>query len=241
MKKFILNLIPTLTITLAALCAFYDDFFLLIFSFIFGFLLPIVALVAFFSIIYSCCVAYKWRKAILSLHIINITLILILIIPSSEPIAIEMEKNYEDNRDDIFNLSHYAQKAINDSCCLNIEYDLFHPYNNKMPDSAECVLIGLNDTEQQHINRLIRKADCKGIRITKESVHILYKRVGFGAYSYVIPLSNNYKSSWENHKNKISEYSKIEYNDTVLFIYESGAIGSDNFVGKDEYLEQRAL
>jgi hypothetical protein len=72
-----------------------------------------------------------------------------------------------------------------------------------------------------------------------ESVEILYKWVGLGTYLYDIPLHNTPKDVWKRHVESRSEYSSIEYNDSVLFLYGSGAVGSDLFAGCDEYLEDR--
>lgn len=266
MRKFLLNIVPTLLVTLFIFAVVYDDFFVLLAVFVLLPLMLFVALTAFMSFIYTLLERYRWRKIVLGLHLLNIVMFFVAFFLTEykpKSVAYEMEDHYEDNKDDILKLADYAQKAINDSCELSIEYDFFHPYNNSFPDSAECANIGLDDSELQQIKKLIWKAGCKGICLKNkgwaaaycrekgytdscdiqriesgESIEILYKWVGLGTYLYDIPLHNTPKDVWKRHVES-SEYSSIEYNDSVLFLYESGAVGSDLFAGRDEYLEDR--
>ena len=268
MLKFILNLVPTLLVTLFIFAVLYDDFFAFLFVLILLPLLFFVAVTAFISFIYSLLEEYRWRKIVLGLHLFNIILFFLAFFLTEynkpDSVAYDMEEHYEENKDDIFKLADYAQRAVNDSCELSIEYDFFRPYNNHFPDSTECASIGLDDSELEQIKKLIRKAGCKGISLKKkgwavaycrrnscpesldiewmesgESVEILYKMVGMGSYSYNIPLHNTPMDTWKKHVKSLSEYSTIEYNDSVIFFYESGAVGSDLFVGRDEYLKYR--
>ena len=63
-----------------------------------------------------------------------------------------------------------------------------------------------------------------------------FRRIGMGKYYYQIyniPLSSD-----EQKKINESEAS-IVYSPFVVFEYAGGAIGSQNFIGKDEYLKKK--
>lgn len=63
-----------------------------------------------------------------------------------------------------------------------------------------------------------------------------FRRIGMGKYDYQIyhrPLSSD-----EQEKINESEAS-IVYSPFIVFEYAGGAIGSQNFIGKDEYLKKQ--
>ena len=123
MRKFLLNIVPTLLVTLLIFAVIYDDFFVAIVMLVLLPLMLFVALTAFMSFIYTLLEEYRWRKIVLGLHLLNIVMFfLAFFLTEYKPksVAYEMEDHYEDNKDDILRLADYAQKAINDSCSVNI-------------------------------------------------------------------------------------------------------------------------
>ena len=106
MWKFLLNIVPTLLVTLFIFAVVYDDFFVLLAVFVLLPLMLFVALTAFMSFIYTLLERYRWRKIVLGLHLLNIVMFFVAFYFTEykkKPIAYEMEDHYEDNKDDILN------------------------------------------------------------------------------------------------------------------------------------------
>ena len=72
MRKFLLNIVPTLLVTLLIFAVIYDDFFVVIVMLVLLPLMLFVALTAFMSFIYTLLEEYRWRKIVLGLHLLNI-------------------------------------------------------------------------------------------------------------------------------------------------------------------------
>ncbi|SDG63565.1 hypothetical protein SAMN05216518_14612 [Bacteroidales bacterium KHT7] len=106
MWKFLLNIVPTLLVTLFILAVVYDDSFVLLAVFVLLPLMLFVALTAFMSFIYTLLERYRWRKIVLGLHLLNIVMFFVAFyFTENKPksVAYEMEDHYEDNKDDILN------------------------------------------------------------------------------------------------------------------------------------------
>lgn len=62
-----------------------------------------------------------------------------------------------------------------------------------------------------------------------------YKRVGMGLYSFILynrPITSSKFNEY------LEDMSTIPYNNKVIFLYSSGAIGNMDFDGKEEYLNK---
>ena len=158
--------------------------------------------------------------------------------------AFIMEKNYIAHEDEIWDAVRYTREAMNDSSVIALEFDdgkmsvpywLFCGYEN-----AEDMLqqTGVDSLEVNTIGQKLASCKCIGIRLSKNSSYaeVWFRRVGMGMYQYLLDSEG---FSQEQQEDFLNDYSRVPFCDSVAFEYGSGAIGSDRFVGKEEYLQKR--
>lgn len=165
-----------------------------------------------------------------------------------------MAKYYENNSEKIEELLRYISEAQDDSTLLVLEFTpeevcTFHISTNRGShmewDAAELKKdslmqeIGLTNSEYKNIRSLLNDINCIGIesdkRMPNNEVTIRFKRVGFGMYSFVLhnsPINQQQKDTYMN------DMAYVPYNDSVIFMYRSGAIGSDSFHHKEKFLRK---
>lgn len=123
-------------------------------------------------------------------------------------------------------------------------------YRSMLPDSTRLYVEIENGTvpqsdilSERDMKELIRLLEdfcgCIGIDVNSYSNSsystMLFRRIGMGMYSfrfYDHPLSPEQQDSINAHKNL------IVFNDSTVFEYGSGAFGSQNFPGKEEFIEK---
>ena len=99
--------------------------------------------------------------------------------------------------------------------------------------------VGLTHNEYENIRSLLSNLNCIGIesdkRMPNNEVTIRFKRVGFGMYSFVLhnsPINQQQKDIYMN------DMAYVPYNDSVIFMYGSGVLGSDTFHHKERFLRK---
>ena len=123
-------------------------------------------------------------------------------------------------------------------------------YKNMLPDSTELYVEIKNGTvpqsdilserDMKELKRLLEDfCGCIGIDVNNYSnsgySRLLFRRIGMGMYSfrfYDHPLSLEQQDSLNSKENL------IVFNDSTVFEYGSGAFGSLDFPGKEEFLEK---
>ncbi|MEE1176100.1 MAG: hypothetical protein U0K71_03755 [Paludibacteraceae bacterium] len=147
-----------------------------------------------------------------------------ILIPSGDCDPYIQEEYYESHKDEIWETAHQIDKICKDKCQVHIsegksytEFSKYHP---------DCLSL----SEFDQIKKLIDDADFEFVSYSDSICEFGFRRMGLGLYSYTLGL----------HGKKIEdEYSRIIYNDSVAFVYEAGAIGSNCYPGKEEYLKSK--
>ncbi|MCD7899620.1 MAG: hypothetical protein LUH22_07030 [Bacteroides sp.] len=192
------------------------------------------------------------RKILLPIHLLIIFTILFEI-KINRCDADRMASHYDKHETGFTELIDYTRAAVNDSCRIKVEFEsaglsMFHTYtppdntwdmnwNEEAKAAAPALMekVGLEKEELNTIQRKLKKIGCIAIQIYPGYTEIGYKRVGMGLYYYKIythPLT-------EEQITKYDGYNTVYYRDNVMFAYGGGAIGSDVFIGKKEFLEKR--
>lgn len=117
-----------------------------------------------------------------------------------------------------------------DSTRLSVEFETFG-----LPQSEI-----LNENEMKRLKEEIEDfCSCIGLDVDNYSnsgyVTLRFRRVGMGMYSYRLydkPLTSEQQDSLN------SDCTLIVYNDSTVFEYGSGAFGSMDFPGKQEFIER---
>lgn len=228
-------------VTFMWLSILYEPFLLLFFAIFFPITITIL-IASVVSLIKTLIVKSRGWKVISVIHVINFLLFCLVFsgygIPS--PSAFTMEKHYESHKKELMELVRYTQNAIDSAEPYRIEYERFHPYNNEIPDSASMVELGLTQAELDTLIDLLISADCHGIYSTgpKSTPEVLYRRDGLGAFYYFLRMLGTDQEEWAPFCSEAG-YTLTTYNDSVLFTYGSGAIGSDRFPNLAEYEKAR--
>ena len=101
--------------------------------------------------------------------------------------------------------------------------------------------IGITKEEFDTLRKKLSALGCISIEIDKNDksnnrcTEVGYRRIGMGIYDYLIyntPLSIKEQELFNEC------YSNVFYRDKVGFTYGGGAIGSDIFQGKEEFLKK---
>ena len=155
-----------------------------------------------------------------------------------------MERHLAKKQDAMLAAIDYTHQALAKDSRVTIEFhhgkvETFYINNGTYSAIDEADLqqkmrfVGLTKEEMRNIRRLLRQAGCIGITTHTDYTELWYRRIGFGLYSYRFyskPIPHDKRNEMMN------DCSLIPYNDTVVFEYASGAIGSICFAEKEEYL-----
>ena len=235
---FVANLIVALAVALMWYFLFYSDSFLVFLFFVtVGWILLIAA---GFLLILSCVKKYRGRKYILALHGLIICWFFYAFI-NHRGQAFLMEENYELHKAEMHELVNYTRSAIKDSCYFRVEYSEGDIFDSELPDSAMMAKCDVTNEELNHIIELIKQSGCMGISVygnNDGSICLLYRREGLGAYYYCLRMPYTDDAIWEEYYSDLG-YTSTYYNDSVIFYYGAGAIGSWNFPRLDEYEKER--
>ena len=77
------------------------------------------------SLIHSIPPSSIYKKAVLSLHVLNVALwvLFYLFLPKPEPCdAALMEEHYKNHHDNMYDLARYVRNALDDSCSITLHY-----------------------------------------------------------------------------------------------------------------------
>ena len=231
---FGVNLIIVLLTILMWYFILYDKSFIGILLMMLGWPLPIVA---GGLLLFSIFKKYWGRNLIFALHALNIGIFSFAFV-NDRCTAFEMEENYESNKAEMDELVDYTCSVIKDTCYLSLEYSRWKPYDTNLPDSAMMAACDLTNEELKHIIHLLEQADCKGIMVSYNRVEVLYRREGMGAYYYYLRKPPVTDEIWAGLYNELG-YTSTYYNDSVIFYYGAGAVGSWNFPRLGEYEQER--
>lgn len=166
-----------------------------------------------------------------------------------------MERFYETNQTELAELCQYARTSVPPDTYFHIEFeaDTLNMFHVKTPrdtigsthwDDAEAKkdslmhVIGLSPQRLNNIKKRLKQLGCIGIAIGKDphTTVVDFKRVFFGMYSFRLfdhPITD------KDYQRYLDDISTIPYSRRVVFEYGGGAINSDAFPGKEEYLKDR--
>ena len=166
-----------------------------------------------------------------------------------------MERHLAKKQDAMLAAIDYTHHALAKDSKVTIEFhhgkvETFYINNGTYSAIDEADLeqkmrfVGLTQEEMRNIRRLLRQAGCIGIMTHADytfgegcshmvATTLWFRRVGFGLYNYRFYSTPIPSGAWNE---MLDDCTLIPYNDTVVFEYASGAIGSICFPGKDEYL-----
>lgn len=243
-----------LTICLVGLIV-SDFLFIWIIAILFCMFIPalIIACISFFNSL-SCKSTHD--KILLVLNIVNILLFSFLFFnPTDKCNADIMENHYIKFGDRMEQIYRYLYPKLTPGSAVEIEFEhgkvsMFHfskegdkfesnwDPNDKKIDSLlnQC---GLDRKALSWLENELEKAGCISISmrsIPEDPFCIGFRRIGLGKYSFLIyhrPLSD------EEQKEINESPASIVYTPLVVFQYGGGAFGSQNFIGKDEYLKKK--
>lgn len=193
---------------------------------------------------------------LLILNMVNILLFSSLFFnPSAGCDADIMERHYTEYGGRMERIYRNLYNKMTPGCSVEIEFEhgdvsIFHFSNGNgemdsnwepSEEKIDSLLFqgGLDRNSLTWLKKELDEIGC--ISISMQAVPdapfcIGFRRIGMGKYDYQIyhrPLSSD-----EQEKINESEAS-IVYSPFVVFEYAGGAIGSQNFIGKDEYLKKQ--
>lgn len=252
----ILKFLPMLVVSILITIFWIDDFVAIAIT-VFGFVLSIPTIIAaIYLTIASRKFSDRWQKALFIWGIFNLLFFCAYLIfrhPAQGCNANMMAKYYENNSEKIEELLKYIDEAQDDSTLLVLEFTpeevcFFHistsrgsywEWDAELKKDSLMQEVGLTHNEYENIRSLLSNLNCIGIesdkRMPNNEVTIRFKRVGFGMYSFVLhnsPISQQQKDTYMN------DMAYVPYNDSVIFMYRSGAIGSDTFHHKERFLRK---
>lgn len=213
-------------------------------------------IVSFISFFGSLRCNTKHKKILLALHAVNILLLSYLFFsPANRCDADIMEDHYIEYGDNMEQIYSNLYNKLTPGSSVDIEFEhggvsIFHlsdSADNKdlnwdpSEEKIDSLLIqsGLDRNSLAWLEKELDEIGC--ISISLQTVPdapfcVGFRRVGMGKYDYQIyhsPLSSD-------EQEKINESdASIVYTPFVVFEYGGGAIGSQNFIGKDEYLKKK--
>lgn len=230
--------------------------FIFIGAFAFWFSIPafIVSFISFFG---SLRCNTKRKKILLALHAVNILLLSYLFFsPANKCDADIMEDHYTEYGDNMEQIYRNLYNKLTPGCSVDIEFEhggvsIFHFSNasgemesnwDPSEEKIDSLLIksGLDRSSLKWLKKELDEIDCTSISMRAAPdapVYIGFRRIGMGMYGYQIyqkPLSP------EKQKEINESDASIIYSPHVVFQYAGGVIGSQNFTGKDEYLEKKS-
>ena len=166
--------------------------------------------------------------------------------------AFFMAKHYEKNKKEMDELAKYADRALDDSIYVHLEFEdgevaMFHisskgdSYIRQSWDD-EAVrrkdylmsVVGLTPEEYEEISHRLDRMGCIGI--AKDTSHpngktvIYFRRVLMGMYSFIL-FDNPINQEEKDRFMKGGEY--IPFSDRVIFQYGGGAFGKQYFTKEE--------
>lgn len=197
----------------------------------------------------------RYTKDIIILiwEVINVGLIIVL--HHHQTYAHDMETLYERHHTELEELCQYARASVPPNTYYHLEFDadtlnmlhiqapgdtLIGTHWGDSEDKKDSLMqvIRLSPQRLENIKKRLKRLGCIGITIGENShtTVIDYKRVLLGMYSFRL---FDYPITDKDYQYYLDSISTIPYSRKVIFEYRGGAIGSDNFPGKEEYLKDR--
>lgn len=229
--------------------------FIFVIALLFWLFMPAV-IIACISFFYSLRCNTKHKKRLLILHIINILLVSFLYFnPANRCDADIMEKHYTKYGNHMEQIYRNLYDELTPGCYVDIEFEhghvsIFHFSNgiDKMEsnwdpseEKVDSLLhqCGLGRSSLKWLEIELKEISCVSISMRAdpdESFCVGFRRIGMGKYYYQIyhkPLSLD-------EQREINESdASILYTPYVVFNYAGGAIGNQNFIGKQEYMRKK--
>lgn len=213
----------------------------------------IVSIVSFFV---SLRCNTQHRRILLIWHCVNILVFVLWYVnPNDRCNADIMERHYEKYHTQMDGLHRYVIDQLNPGCSIDLEFEhgritIFHVKfqtgkweNHWDPDVAtiDSLLLqtGLDRDILRQIKQSLDDIHCISIMASTEPnqpYRIGFRRIALGMYSFLIfpqTLSPEQQAAIN------ADQASILYTPRVVFCYGGGAVGTQHFVGKDEYLRDR--
>ncbi len=214
----------------------------------------IIAIISFFLSL-RCNTEHK--RILIGLHLVNITLFAFLLFyPGNKCDADIMEAHYLKYGGRMEKLYKNVYDRLQPERGIEIEFEhgkvsMFHvtdttgKWNSNWDPSEEKTDSLLQQLELDRaflkdLKKQLKSIGCISILIeaNPESPYTIgFRRIGMGMYSYRIyrkPLSADVQKEFQE-----DDYTSIVFSPYVVFVYGGGAIGNQNFLGKEEYLDKK--
>ena len=229
--------------------------FVWVIALLFWLFIPVI-IISGISFFYSLKCNNKHKKILLMLHIINILLLLFWFFnPSNKCDADIMEKHYTKYGDRMEQIYRNLYDKLTPECYVGIAFEhghvsMFHFSNgidemesnwDPSEEKIDSLLFqcGLDRSSLKWLEKKLKEIGCYSISMrtdSDESFCVGFRRIGMGIYFYQIyhkPLSLD-------EQREINESdASILYTPYVVFRYGGGAIGPQNFIGKEEYMKKK--
>ena len=255
----ILKGLAMLLVTILILLFWQNEFYGRL-ALVFGCLAFVPAIIgAIVIMIRSRKMANKSQKFFLAWGILNVVFLIAYFVfryPEQQCNADVMAEHYEKHANELDEFISYLDNALDDSVTMRLEFEfgkatMFHVAAKgdslmfthwgdaeEKKDSLMSV-VGLTPAEYDKLRDYLHSLGCIGVEIStmpdRACTDIFFRRVRMGMYRFCLfdkPMSQEDKDYYMN------AYSCVPYSDKVVFIYGGGAIGSDIFSGKDDFLKK---
>ena len=255
----IIKLMPSLYVTILLVSWIFHSYALLTIFLFLGLLSLIAIIAAIVCFIFSWKRENIWQKVIFYWGVVNLLLVGVCVTSPSEQEAMtkKLEKNYERHKIEMDELYGYVSDVLDDDCSILVEfntndigmlwiapagedrYQQFWGDNARAKKDSLLTVVGISDEEFNGLRNRIKNVKCIGLMVSKSGqyMRLMYKRAGMGMYSYLIyklPLNDEDKEYF------LEQSSSIPYSDRVVFDYEGGAFGAQEFGRniKEKYLKK---
>ena len=260
--KNVLKFIPMLCVTFLILCFWLHPFWGLLALFGFCWLFIPAIIVSIYFTIASCRLRDRWQKGLFAWGMFNVMFFGASLIHESriqQCDAFFMAKHYEKNKKEMEELVEYADRALDDSTYVDLEFEdgeaaIFHVsskgnsniasyWNDEAEQKKDSLMsvVGLTPEEYGNIRQRLDRIGCIGIK--KDTSHpngkttLYFCRVGMGRYSFILfdnPINQEEKDEF------MKSYEYIPYSDRVIFQYGGGAFGKQYFTKeeREEFLSK---
>ena len=251
-----------LCVTFLILCFRLHPFWGLLALFGFCWLFIPAIIVSIYFTIASCRLRDRWQKGLFAWGMFNVLFFGASLIHESriqQCDAFFMAEHYEKNKKEMEELVEYADRALNDSTYVDLEFEdgeaaIFHVSSKgdscirqnwdvmaMLKKNSLMKDIGLTPDEYEDICQRLDRIGCIGIE--KDTSHpngktvIYFCRVEMGRYSFILfdnPISQEEKDEF------MKSYEYIPYSDRVIFQYGGGAFGKQYFTKeeREEFLSE---
>lgn len=176
----------------------------------------------------------KHDKILLTLHFVNIIQFIIICTLNTTCSAEIMEAHYIEHKQEFQTFIDNTRHKLPDSTSIDIEFNRRGEIDRLLTNT---------EIDQSFINELrsdLEKIGCRGFSTnnynsTNCSV-FLFRRIDLGAYYFYLythPLTDEEVDKFNN------DPGYIVYDRQTLLYYGGGAIGTQEFIGKEEYLQKK--